>query len=81
MTSTQLATYSPSCECSTVFELCHRCLHGDHSEVLGYGERATSYYIRCHECHEYFKKKPAAWKAWQDEMKETQVKLDALHLA
>ncbi|KAG1809082.1 SNF2 family N-terminal domain-containing protein [Suillus subaureus] len=49
--------------------------------LLGYGATSTAYYIRCHECHEHWKKEPQAWKAWEEEMAETQAKLNSLQTA
>lgn len=46
--------------------------------LLGYGATSTAYYIRCHECHEHWEKEPRAWKAWEEEMAETQAKLESL---
>lgn len=46
--------------------------------LLGYGATSTAYYIRCHECHEHWKKKPQAWKAWEKEIAETEAKLESL---
>lgn len=51
------------------------------SELLGYGEKSTSYYIRCHDCQQHFRDDPMAWKAWQEEMRETQAELEAMRLA
>lgn len=46
--------------------------------LLGYGATSTAYYIRCHDCHEHWKKKPQAWKAWEKEIAETEAKLESL---
>lgn len=47
------------------------------SALLGYGAQRTAYYIRCHECHALWDQDPAAWKAWEEEMAETQQKFEA----
>ncbi|KAF8126339.1 P-loop containing nucleoside triphosphate hydrolase protein [Boletus edulis] len=45
--------------------------------LLGFGAQATAYYIRCHDCHALWLQDPGAWKAWEEEMVETQQKLEA----
>jgi len=45
--------------------------------LLGFGAQRTAYYIRCHECHALWDQDPTAWKAWEEEMAETQQKLEA----
>jgi len=42
--------------------------------ILGYGEKATAYYIRCQDCREHFAENPKALKDWQKEEEETQAK-------
>ncbi|KAG9310832.1 P-loop containing nucleoside triphosphate hydrolase protein [Chiua virens] len=46
-------------------------------ELLGFGAQATAYYIRCHDCHALWAQDSAVWKAWEEEMVETQQKLEA----
>lgn len=47
------------------------------STLLGFGAQTTAYYIRCHDCHALWAQDPAAWKAWEEEMVDTQQKLEA----
>ncbi|KAF8554251.1 hypothetical protein OG21DRAFT_1497134 [Imleria badia] len=49
--------------------------------LLGFGAQTTAYYIRCHDCHALWAQDPAAWKAWEEEMAETQQKLEAVEKA
>ncbi|KIM89720.1 hypothetical protein PILCRDRAFT_812522 [Piloderma croceum F 1598] len=46
--------------------------------LLGYYDKPNAYYIRCHDCHQHFNESPEVWEGWQQEMRETQAKLDAL---
>ncbi|KDQ50600.1 hypothetical protein JAAARDRAFT_63080 [Jaapia argillacea MUCL 33604] len=48
--------------------------------LLGYGESTNAYYIRCQDCHERFEEDPEVWKSWQEEMRETEKKLEAMEL-
>ncbi|KAN0080357.1 P-loop containing nucleoside triphosphate hydrolase protein [Tylopilus felleus] len=45
--------------------------------LLGFGAQTTAYYIRCHDCHALWAQDPAAWKAWEEDMVDTQQKLEA----
>lgn len=45
--------------------------------LLGFGAQATAYYIRCHDCHALWAQDPTVWQAWEEEMAETQQKLEA----
>ncbi|KIJ13016.1 hypothetical protein PAXINDRAFT_163783 [Paxillus involutus ATCC 200175] len=45
--------------------------------LLGFGAQTTAYYIRCHDCHARWAQHPEDWKAWEEEMAETQQKLEA----
>ena len=47
------------------------------SALLGYPAKDTVYYIRCHDCHEYFREHPEVWQGWQEEIRETQLKFEA----
>jgi SWI/SNF-related matrix-associated actin-dependent regulator of chromatin subfamily A member 5 len=47
------------------------------STLLGFGAQTTAYYIRCHDCHALWAQDPAAWTAWEEEMADTQQKLEA----
>lgn len=47
------------------------------SALLGFGAQTTAYYIRCHDCHARWAQHPEDWKAWEEEMAETQQKLEA----
>ena len=48
------------------------------SELLGFGAKDTAYYIRCHDCRQYFIEHPEVWEGWEEEMRETQAKLASL---
>jgi SWI/SNF-related matrix-associated actin-dependent regulator of chromatin subfamily A member 5 len=46
------------------------------SALLGYGEKTAAYYIRCQDCHEHFAEHPEAWASWEEEMRETNRRLE-----
>ncbi|EGO28787.1 hypothetical protein SERLADRAFT_434683 [Serpula lacrymans var. lacrymans S7.9] len=49
--------------------------------LLGYGETSSAYFIRCHDCREYFAKHPKMRKMWEQETKETAAKLASLEIS
>ncbi|EMD31265.1 hypothetical protein CERSUDRAFT_145421 [Gelatoporia subvermispora B] len=49
--------------------------------LLGYGETASAYYIRCHDCHELWDHDPKHWHAWQRELQRAQRRLDKMFAA
>jgi hypothetical protein len=48
------------------------------SELLGFYAKDSAYYIRCHGCRQRFLEDPKLWEAWQEEMRETEAKLQSL---
>jgi SWI/SNF-related matrix-associated actin-dependent regulator of chromatin subfamily A member 5 len=50
------------------------------SLLLGYGERSSVYYIRCHECVEEFASDPAWAAVWEEEFQKIDAKMQALDL-
>ena len=52
-----------------------------HSVLRGYGETASAYFIRCHQCKERFESDPVFAEQWQEEFSDTQAKLDIMNAA
>jgi SWI/SNF-related matrix-associated actin-dependent regulator of chromatin subfamily A member 5 len=48
------------------------------SLLLGYGQKDNAYYIRCHDCCEYYSKHPEEWAEWEQEFQVTQERLERL---
>ncbi|CAL1715435.1 unnamed protein product [Somion occarium] len=48
--------------------------------LVGYGEKASAYYIRCHDCLKLFAEQPKIWKSWQKDMRETEKRLNQLDM-